>query len=253
MNIFLHTEKCGNPTIDLYLPVAKPHFVTQTIASLVKVCVCCIVFFSTIAACAQDSAAIAEAAYTKSITERSAKIIQTLDISDSIQYQQVLSILVQQYRNINQAQQVQKNAANAIKQQTVDAAEIATQIKQTEVLKASHLEQYHQAFIAQATPLLTEKQMELLKDGITYRIFPITYAAYLDMIPTLIDAQKVKIFEWLKEARELAMDGESSEKKHAVFGKFKGRINNYLSSEGYDLKKETSDWQLRIKARNATK
>jgi hypothetical protein len=73
------------------------------------------------------------------------------------------------------------------------------------------------------------------------------------MIPTLIDAQKVKIFEWLKEARELAMDGESSEKKHAVFGKFKGRINNYLSSEGYDLKKETSDWQLRIKARNATK
>jgi len=253
MNIFLHTEKCSNSTIDLYLPVVKSHFITLTIVSLLKVCVCSIVFFSTIAACAQDSTAIAEAAYTKSITERSAKIIQTLAISDSIQYQQVLSILVQQYRNINQAQQVQKNAVTAMKQQAAEAAEIATQIKQTEMLKATQMEQFHQAFIAQLTPLVSEKQLELIKDGITYRIFPITYAAYLDMIPTLNDAQKVKIFEWLKEARELAMDGESSEKKHAVFGKFKGRINNYLSSEGYDLKKETTDWQLRIKARNATK
>lgn len=252
MNSFLHTEKCGNPTIELTLPLAMPHFV-QTRLSWLKVCTCFIVFFSSIAASAQDSAAIAEAAYTKSITERSAKIIQTLTLSDSIQYQKVLSILVQQYRNINQAQQVQKNAVTAIKQQAVDAAEIATQIKRTEVLKATQMEQYHQAFIAQLTPLVSEKQLELLKDGITYRIFPITYAAYLDMIPTLQDAQKSKIFEWLKDARELAMDGESSEKKHAIFGKFKGRINNYLSSEGYDLKKETADWQLRIKARNATK
>jgi hypothetical protein len=32
------------------------------------------------------------------------------------------------------------------------------------------------------------------------------------------------------------MDGCSSEEKHAIFGKYKGRINNYLSSQGIDLK-----------------
>jgi Spy/CpxP family protein refolding chaperone len=70
------------------------------------------------------------------------------------------------------------------------------------------------------------------------------------MIPTLTEAQKAKIYEWLKEAREVAMDAGSSDQKHAVFGKYKGRINNYLSAEGYDLKKATDEWQQRIKERN---
>jgi hypothetical protein len=72
------------------------------------------------------------------------------------------------------------------------------------------------------------------------------------MIPTLSDEQKSKIRTWLTEARELAMDGGSSEEKHAVFGKYKGRINNYLSKEGgYDLKKEENAWRERLKARRA--
>jgi hypothetical protein len=67
------------------------------------------------------------------------------------------------------------------------------------------------------------------------------------MIPTLTTEQKEKISNWLKEARELAMDEGSSEDKHKVFGKFKGRINNYLSAEGYDMKKEEKAWQERLK------
>jgi hypothetical protein len=61
------------------------------------------------------------------------------------------------------------------------------------------------------------------------------------------------MYNWLKEARELAMDGESSDKKHAIFGKYKGRINNYLSAQGYDMKKEGEEWQKRIKEREAAK
>ena len=53
---------------------------------------------------------------------------------------------------------------------------------------------------------------------------------------------------WLVEAREHAMDAESSEKKHGWFGKYKGRINNYLSAAGYDLKKEGEEWEKRRKA-----
>jgi hypothetical protein len=68
------------------------------------------------------------------------------------------------------------------------------------------------------------------------------------MIPALTDVQKKQIMDWLIEARELAMDAESSEKKTAIFGKYKGRIANYLSVQGYDLKKEGEEWNKRIKA-----
>ena len=73
--------------------------------------------------------------------------------------------------------------------------------------------------------------------------------AQCDMIPTLKPEEKQQILIWLKEARELAIDAESSKKKHEVFGKYKGRINNYLSKRGYDLTKEREAWYERVKAR----
>ena len=87
----------------------------------------------------------------------------------------------------------------------------------------------------------------------TYRVMPITYAAYQDMLLNLTAEQKEQIYAWLKEARELAMDEGSSDDKHKVFGKYKGRINNYLSGAGYDMKKEGEEWQKRIKEKEASK
>ena len=109
--------------------------------------------------------------------------------------------------------------------------------------------QQHEAFIAHLKEQLTETQIDKVKDGMTYNVFPITYTAYQDMLPNLTAEQKDKIYNWLKEARELAMDAGSSDKKHAVFGKYKGKINNYLSAAGYDMKKEGEEWQKRIKER----
>jgi hypothetical protein len=65
---------------------------------------------------------------------------------------------------------------------------------------------------------------------------PVTYRAYLAQTPELTEAQKQQIMAYLVEARELAMDGGTSEEKHAVFRKYKGKINNYLSAQGYKLK-----------------
>ena len=56
-------------------------------------------------------------------------------------------------------------------------------------------------------------------------------------VGSLTAEQKAQILAWLTEARELAMDGSTSDEKHAVFGKYKGKINNYLSKAGYDAKK----------------
>jgi hypothetical protein len=125
-------------------------------------------------------------------------------------------------------------------------------LKEQEEKKVQKTLQLHQQFIALLKRDLSENQLEEVKDGMTYRVLPITYKAYQEMIPNLTNEQKRKIYAWLLEARELAMDADSSEKKHAVFGKYKGRINNYLSSAGYDLKKEGEEWEKRKNASAAT-
>ena len=91
-----------------------------------------------------------------------------------------------------------------------------------------------------------------MKDVLTYNVVNVTYEAQCDMIPTLKEEEKVQILAWLKEAREYAIDAESSKKKHEAFGKYKGRINNYLSKRGYNLTKEREEWAKRVKARGGT-
>lgn len=163
------------------------------------------------------------AAYTKTITQRAAKIVIPLQISDSVKANQVQAIIVQQYRNLSAIHDA-------------GDAKIEEQLKQT-----------HDTYISKLSALLTQQQVDQVKDGMTYGVLQVTYKSYQDMIPTLTDSQKNKIYAWLLEARELAMDQGSSEAKHKVFGKYKGRINNYLSTEGYDLKKEEKGWQERLR------
>ena len=96
---------------------------------------------------------------------------------------------------------------------------------------------------------LTSDQIEAVKDGLTYGVVKVTYDAQTDMIPTLTEEEKTQIMAWLKEAREFAMDAGNSKDKHNWFGKYKGRINNWLSQRGYDLTLEREKWYKRIEER----
>ena len=190
-----------------------------------------------------------QAAYQKTVTERVIKIINVLELKDSSQYQRVLYAVVNQYFNVNTIHEENKAAIDAIKAQGLSKEQGDAAIKTQEEKKSVKLLQQHASFITLLNQQLPDSQVEKIKDGMTYSVFPNTYAAYMDMLPNLTTEQKDKIFNWLKEARELAMDAESADKKHAVFGKYKGRINNYLSAAGYDMKKEGEEWQKRIKER----
>ena len=194
-----------------------------------------------------------QAEYKKVVTERVVKIINTLEINDSNKYDKVLSIITNQYFKINTIQEESKIAGGAIKTKSLTKEETDAALKLQEEKKTSQVLQQHDVFLALLKEQLTETQIDKVKDGMTYKVFPITYSAYQDMLPKLTVEQKEKIYNWLKEARELAMDAESSDKKHAVFGKYKGKINNYLSAAGYDMKKEGEEWQKRIKERDRSR
>jgi len=191
--------------------------------------------------------------YKKVITERSAKIINTLHITDSGKYHDVLDLVVDQYYQLNVIHEADKAAVEAIKNQSYEKDKLDKAMKEQEEKKKQLLAQLHNKFIALLENELTQEQIEKIKDGMTYGVLPVTWAAYQDMLPQLTTEQKTQIYNWLIEARELAMDEGSSEKKHAVFGKYKGRINNYLSAAGYNMKMEGEEWQKRIKEREATK
>jgi hypothetical protein len=208
--------------------------------------------FTATAVAAQDTTVkeTKEEAYTRTINARSEKIVTTLNLADQAKAARVKSIIANQYRSLNDIYTARDEQLKTIK--VTYAAAKDTLTAKTQALSEAvekKLAVLHTAYLKQLGADLAGEQVTKVKDGMTYGVLPITYNGYLDMIQTLTEEQKKQIMTWLVEAREHAMDAESSEKKHWWFGKYKGRINNYLSSAGYDLKKEGEAWEKRKAAR----
>ena len=186
-------------------------------------------------------------AYLKVLTGRSEKIVQTLGITDSLQFKRMVVLLVNQYAMVGRIQDVADSTVKALKTAGLDKEALALQIKAFENERDAQLYTQHAAFFAQMSGELHPEQIEAVKNGMTYDVLNVTYKATLEMIPSLKDDEKLQIRIWLLEARERAIDASSSDSKHGWFGKYKGRINNYLAARGYDLTKERAAWAERIK------
>lgn len=191
-----------------------------------------------------------KAKYLKVITERADKIVTPLNIADAGRVEKVRNIIRDQYNSLNDIYTIRDSKLKDIKEKKVDNkverdSSIAKQNRNTEAVLAK----LHKKYVSKLSSNLNAEQVDQVKNGMTYNILPITYKAYQEEILTLTEDQKKQILVWLTEAREQAIDAESSDKKHAWFGKYKGRINNYLSAAGYDLKEEGIEWEKRRKAK----
>ncbi|MEG1586308.1 MAG: DUF3826 domain-containing protein [Bacteroidales bacterium] len=186
--------------------------------------------------------------YVTSIVARSKKIVDKLNISDPQRAQEVTNVIANRYFLLNDIYEKRDIAVKAVKESDADKEKKDAAIRIADSERDAALYHAHFAFEGALSLYLDEKQVEEVKNGMTYNVVNVTYTAYLDMIPSLKEDEKIQIMAWLKEAREYAMNGENSNKKHAVFGKFKGRINNYLAARGYDLQAERKGWYERIEA-----
>ncbi len=189
--------------------------------------------------------------YVSSIVGRSQKIVDKLGIDDPAKAQEVTNIIANRYFKLNDIYEARDAKIKAAKE-TLTGEEKNAAIEAAKNESEAALYRCHFEFPADLSLYLTPEQIDGVKDGMTYGVLMVTYNSHLDMIPTLTDEEKAQIMAWLVEARELAIDAENSNKKHGVFGKYKGRINNYLSARGYDLVKEREAWYERIKARGGT-
>lgn len=188
--------------------------------------------------------------YVETIMQRSKKVTDALNISGTEKGEQVLNIVANRYFKLNDIY-AERDSLKAVAK-TMTGEEKKRKMEYAEMLKDQKLYKSHFGFIADLSVYLTDAEVETVKDVLTYNVVNVTYKAQCDMIPTLKEEEKVQILAWLKEGREYAIDAESSKKKHETFGKYKGRINNWLSKRGYNLTKEREEWAKRVKARGET-
>lgn len=190
-----------------------------------------------------------EESYVKTILERSEKAISDLKLSAD-KAEAVRNIIANRYFELNDIY-AERDEFMASLDSTIKGRDRVALTRGINQECDSKLYRSHFAFAAQLGMFLTEDQIVAVKDAITYNKVKVTYDAYLDEIPSLKAEEKTQILAWLLEARELALDAEGSKQKHEVFNKYKGRINNFLSKQDYDLNKEREEWFKRLEERKA--
>jgi hypothetical protein len=176
---------------------------------------------ATFAAETNSSSTQVEAKYTAAIEGRTADILKILDLSDTNKAAKVHDTIIAQYRALNAWHDANDSKLKTAKPDTNAVAQIRASLKAL-----------HDDFLSRLAENLSLEQIEKVKDKMTYGKVQFTFAGYLAAYPDLSEANKQKILELLKQAREEAMDGGSAAEKTAVFQRYKGKINNYLSKQG---------------------
>ena len=164
--------------------------------------------------------------YVETIKGRAQKIVDSLNLADAQKAESVRNIIANRYFLLNDIH----NKYDKTHQDARDA----------------ELYKHHFELASALSLYLTNEQIDAVKDGMTYGRLKRDYRATLEMIPSLTEEEKTQVLIWLQEAREYAMDAADSKGKHFWFDKYRGRTNNWLSSRGYDLKKERDNWMKRI-------
>ena len=194
-----------------------------------------------------------QADYTRAIEGRTKDILDLLGLTDNAKVARVHDVIMAQYRALRAWHDSNDEAVKALTKEAgqEDNAETASKAQARLREIQGSLKKIHDDFLASLSADLDARQLEAVKDKMTYNKVKVTYEAYVDIVPGLRDAQKARILDFLKQAREEAMDCGSAEEKSAVFNRYKGKINNYLSANGHDVGKAYKDRREKQKTTNS--
>lgn len=141
--------------------------------------------------------------YVESIINRSQKIVDKLGITDAKIAEDVRNIIANRYFELNDIYEVRDAKVKKVKESGLTGDTKTEALKAVENEKDAALYRSHFAFPANLSLFLDEKQVEAVKDGMTYGVVKVTYDSHLDMIPTLKEEEKAQIYAWLIEAVNL--------------------------------------------------
>lgn len=112
------------------------------------------------------------------------------------------------------------------------------------VMKTS-LEKQRDAYFEKMKQFLDAPQIEKLRNAMTNDGLNKEYDHFLALLPGLKNDQKKKVYDYLTEARDNAVNVLSSREINQWFAKFRGRANNYLAAQGYNLRKATEELEAK--------
>lgn len=175
-----------------------------------------------------------DANYESVIDKRTSDIVALLNLTDDATRAAVHSTIMTQYRSLNAWHEANGERRKVLRKQVGKSEEATPEKKELDTIDAS-LKELHNWYLTSLGKHLTPEQIDVVKDKMTYGKVQVTYNAYLAQQPTLTEEHKAYLLEQLKLAREEAIDGGSAEEKSAIFDRYKGRINNWLVKNGYEL------------------
>lgn len=176
----------------------------------------------------------ANADYETTISKRADDIVALLEFTTDAQKAAVHKTIVTQYRTLNAWHEANDARRAELRKLVGKSLEPTPEKLELDRLNAS-LNAIHNWYLTELGTQLTPEQILIIKDKMTYGKVKVTYLAYLAQQPTLTEEHKAYLYEELVLAREAAMDAGSSKEKDEIFDKFKGRMNNWLAKNGYQL------------------
>jgi hypothetical protein len=167
--------------------------------------------------------------YAATAAKRAAAVVRVAGPLDADRSDRARQSVAAHYAGLNRIHTERDAAVNAA---AGTAAGVAAARKRAE----AEVKVLHAAFLAELAAILTPAQIEAVKDQMTYNVRPTTLKAYRELLPALTVPQVSHIDDLLTAGREDALVAGSSSQKHDKFRLAKGRVVNYLSAQGYDLK-----------------
>lgn len=185
---------------------------------------------------------LADPKYRETINKRAAAAVNVAKVADDAKKSAAINVVEVHYIGIND---IHFDRDAAVKAAGRDKDAITSVVSKA----AAEVVIVHKKFTDDLAALLTPEQCDAVKDKMTYDVRPTTFRVYCEMLPKLTDEQKTKVSDMLRSGREDALVAGDANLKHEQFRRAKGRINNYLSAQGYDMKKASEDWAARQKAK----
>ncbi|RNC66730.1 DUF3826 domain-containing protein [Proteiniphilum sp. X52] len=185
--------------------------------------------------------------YLEVLSNRSDKILdQYVHLPEGEIKEKVRDLMVKQYWDLNKIHDQKDRKIKELKQSGLSGERLEKEKSRLENKAEKKLLKLQKKYLSNLSKYLNNQQIDGIKDGMTLGAFDHNYRGFTELIPTLKQEEKEYIYNQLLEARDKAMNMGSSEDKQAVFRQYKGKINNYLSQQGYDLDQERIEWNKRI-------
>lgn len=177
--------------------------------------------------------------------QRAAKVLAKLSLTNDSIRENIQIVVTNRYLELREIHHRYEERNKVIEATDLSNEKKAEELERSYYQYNSDLYRSRFGYIAWLSFYLNDEQVETVKDAMTYNLFHVRYNDFLDLLPNLTKAEKNRVYNWLIEAREFSMDFETPRKMRQMFTKYRGRINNYLASRGYDLRKATEEQKAR--------